>query len=291
LADGSRAYDGWKALAQYDTNQDGKIDVQDDVFNQLLVWQDANGNGVTDDGELLTLAQRGITSIQISTDASNIVQNGNELHGFSTYTTEDGAVHEVVDAWLQTQSPSPAGLTLSNGESVQMSTALSTAAAPYAFVDMSSDLAANLLSLTLEDVLAAPINGTHHQLTVMGDANDRVSLDTSAWTHAGNTVAHNGHSYAVYNNAASDTAQLLIAEGVTLVSSYAAIDWEGLDLSLSDLLQDTSDTFAMDTEGSAGDAPPSVLPSNEPAQVFYLEEPKASSLSLEQQLLQSSQVI
>jgi hypothetical protein len=214
LADGSRAYDGWKALAQYDTNQDGKIDVQDDAFSQLLVWQDANGNGETDEGELSTLAQRGITSIQLSTDASNIAQNGNELHGFSSYTTSDGVAHEIVDAWLQTQSTSPAVLTLSNGESVQLSTALSTAAAPYGVVDMSSDVAANLVTLTLQDVLAAPVNGTQHQLTVMGDANDSVQINLPDWTDSGTTVTQAGHTYEVYTAANGAAAQLLIDQAM-----------------------------------------------------------------------------
>jgi hypothetical protein len=160
------------------------------------------------------LAQRGITSIQLSTDASNIAQNGNELHGFSSYTTSDGVAHEIVDAWLQTQSTSPAVLTLSNGESVQLSTALSTAAAPYGVVDMSSDVAANLVTLTLQDVLAAPVNGTQHQLTVMGDANDSVQINLPDWTDSGTTVTQAGHTYEVYTAANGAAAQLLIDQAM-----------------------------------------------------------------------------
>jgi VCBS repeat-containing protein len=214
LADGSRARDGWQALGQYDSNHDGKIDVQDDAFSQLLIWQDANGNGVADEGELSTLAQRGITSIKLSTDAAHVAQNGNELHGFSSYTTEDGTVHEVVDAWLQTQSTSPAVLTLSNGENVQLSTALSTAAAPYGVVDMSSDVAANIVTLTLQDVLAAPVNGAQHQLTVMGDANDSVQINLPDWTDSGTTVTQAGHTYEVYTAANGAAAQLLIDQAM-----------------------------------------------------------------------------
>ena len=214
LADGSRAYDGWKALAQYDTNQDGKIDVQDDAFSQLLVWQDANGNGETDEGELSTLAQRGITSIQISNDAAHVSQNGNELHGFSTYTTSDGVAHEIVDAWLQTQFTQSEVLTMKDGESMQLGTALATATTPFAVVDMVSDTAANTLTLTLQDVLAAPLNGTRNQLTVMGDANDSLQINLPDWADSGTTVTQAGHTYEVYTAANGAAAQLLIDQAM-----------------------------------------------------------------------------
>ena len=43
-------------LAQYDTNSDNKVDAADAGFSSLRIWQDANGNGRTDAGELKTLA-------------------------------------------------------------------------------------------------------------------------------------------------------------------------------------------------------------------------------------------
>lgn len=47
LADGTRAENGFAALAQYDENQDGRIDAQDAVFSQLTVWQDVNSDGIS----------------------------------------------------------------------------------------------------------------------------------------------------------------------------------------------------------------------------------------------------
>jgi hypothetical protein len=102
LANGQKAADGWAALAQYDSNGDGQVDAQDDVFDALKAWQDANGNGVTDAGELRSLKDVGVTSINVGHDNTVTQQNGNLLQGVSSFTSTDGKTHEVVDAWFQT---------------------------------------------------------------------------------------------------------------------------------------------------------------------------------------------
>ena len=62
----SDASSAMEALAKLDNNNDRVIDAKDVRFNELKVWVDANGNGVTDAGELKTLAEVGITSINLS---------------------------------------------------------------------------------------------------------------------------------------------------------------------------------------------------------------------------------
>jgi hypothetical protein len=102
LANGNKAADGWQALTQHDTNMDGHINAADAVFSQLRVWVDANGDSVTDAGELRTMDDVGIVGINLAADDAMVAQNGNYLRGFSSYTTKDGTTHEVVDAWFQT---------------------------------------------------------------------------------------------------------------------------------------------------------------------------------------------
>ncbi|PIT72998.1 hypothetical protein B9Z42_11950 [Limnohabitans sp. B9-3] len=102
LANGQQAADGWAALAQYDSTGDGKMDAQDTAFDALKVWQDGNGNGLTDDGELRSLKDVGVTQINLGHDSTITQQNGNLLQGVSSYTTTNGTTHEVVDAWFQT---------------------------------------------------------------------------------------------------------------------------------------------------------------------------------------------
>ena len=52
-----------EALSALDNNGDGVLNKDDVRFGELKVWQDVNGNGVTDAGELKTLASLGITEI------------------------------------------------------------------------------------------------------------------------------------------------------------------------------------------------------------------------------------
>ena len=73
--DGTLAKDGFDALTDYDLNKDGKIDAADDVYSKLRVWVDANGDGITDDGELKTLAELGIKQLNLGNTAGNGVVN------------------------------------------------------------------------------------------------------------------------------------------------------------------------------------------------------------------------
>jgi hypothetical protein len=100
LADGSLAKDGWAALAALDSNADGSIDAKDAAFNALNVWVDANGNGITDAGELHTLNSQGITAISLNTTHQQVAQNGNVLGDKGQFTTVDGQSHDVADAWF-----------------------------------------------------------------------------------------------------------------------------------------------------------------------------------------------
>jgi hypothetical protein len=107
LTQGGLAEDGWLALAQYDLNTDGLIDAKDAVFKDLQVWVDANSNGVSEAGELRSLVDAGVLSIDLKHDNAQTTQNGNVLQGFSSFTTTDGQSHQIVDAWLMTQVQQP----------------------------------------------------------------------------------------------------------------------------------------------------------------------------------------
>lgn len=83
---GSTPYaNGFAALAAQDANHDGVINASDPIFSQMRVWVDANHDGVVGSGELKTLAQLGITQINLNYAATNQTQNGNTVTGTATF--------------------------------------------------------------------------------------------------------------------------------------------------------------------------------------------------------------
>ena len=94
-ADGTKvkAKHGFDALNSLDSNQDGIFDNKDNKFNQIKVWQDKNQDGVSQASELKTLAQHGITSIKLNSQANRVnLNNGNVQTDESVfnYVKKDG---------------------------------------------------------------------------------------------------------------------------------------------------------------------------------------------------------
>ncbi|MBI5141470.1 MAG: hypothetical protein HZA20_04655 [Nitrospirae bacterium] len=87
---GNKTENGFDALKKLDSNHDGKIDSNDAQFGDLRVWQDANGNGITDAGELKTLGEHNIQSLNLAYANTNTANNGNVISHVSTYTRTDG---------------------------------------------------------------------------------------------------------------------------------------------------------------------------------------------------------
>jgi hypothetical protein len=74
---------GFNALVQYDKpenggNSDGKINHLDSIFLSLRLWQDLNHNGISEAGELRTLPQVGLASIDLDyRESRRVDQHGN----------------------------------------------------------------------------------------------------------------------------------------------------------------------------------------------------------------------
>ncbi|MDB5877618.1 MAG: Large repetitive protein, partial [Variovorax sp.] len=114
-----------EGLKAFDTNGNGKLDSGDALWKEMNVWQDLNGNGVSDAGEVKTLAAWGITSIGLTSDG--VVSNpaaGVQEAGKTSATLENGTQMVVADAaFTATYHPGD------NGDAV---------AQPY-FIDMNHD--------------------------------------------------------------------------------------------------------------------------------------------------------
>ena len=105
LSTGKRAANGFQALADLDSNADGKIDVNDISYSQLRIWQDTDSDGYSQESELFTLDALGISSINLTATAANITDaSGNTQTLAGTFTKTDGTIGEIADYNLQIDS-------------------------------------------------------------------------------------------------------------------------------------------------------------------------------------------
>jgi hypothetical protein len=103
LTNNSKAANGFEALKELDANHDGKLDAADAAFATLKIWQDADGDGYTSTGELLTLTEAGIRSIATGyTNGAATDANGNQHKQLGSYTTTTGQTRTATDVWFKT---------------------------------------------------------------------------------------------------------------------------------------------------------------------------------------------
>ncbi|ATQ75211.1 hypothetical protein CR152_12300 [Massilia violaceinigra] len=97
---GNAQEDGFSSLKRrFDGNLDGVIDRRDAKFSELLVWQDANQDGISQAGELKTLDQLGITSIGTQSTKVTIASNDNRIIAEGAFV-QDGQTRLVADIEL-----------------------------------------------------------------------------------------------------------------------------------------------------------------------------------------------
>lgn len=97
---GNGTTDGFTLLSAYDSNSDGVINTNDSQFGELLVWIDANSDGVSQEGELHTLTDLNIS--EISLNAVRLFDEeiaGNSITHEATYII-DGSERSIVDVWF-----------------------------------------------------------------------------------------------------------------------------------------------------------------------------------------------
>lgn len=101
--DGKFSPDGYDALAKHDLNSDGVIDQEDEIFDKLRLWSDANLNGIAEPGELFTLEFLNIKAIELKYDAKFFEKDmyGNEIRYKSLIQMKDGSKKLMFDLWFK----------------------------------------------------------------------------------------------------------------------------------------------------------------------------------------------
>ena len=89
-----------EGLAYFDSNGDGVLDANDAEFSSFGVWQDADGDGESDAGEFQSLAARGITSIDLSSDGVREERDDSVIFGTGSFSYSDGSTGTFADLAL-----------------------------------------------------------------------------------------------------------------------------------------------------------------------------------------------
>lgn len=103
---------GFEALREFDTNKDGFIDKKDKDFHKLVLWQDKNGDGISQKSEMVKLSTM-VTKISLNYEKGIITPIGKYAEARERakfWYKKDGKTKQgdIIDIWL-----SPAELKLS----------------------------------------------------------------------------------------------------------------------------------------------------------------------------------
>jgi hypothetical protein len=101
--DGHFSANGFAALSKHDLNFDGIINSKDQIFQDLRLWTDSNGDGIAEPGELFYLTYMNIEAIDLDYDPDYYEKDiyGNEVRYKSVIKFSDGSVRLLFDLWFR----------------------------------------------------------------------------------------------------------------------------------------------------------------------------------------------
>ncbi|APA82864.1 Iron-regulated protein frpC [Francisella tularensis subsp. novicida PA10-7858] len=94
-SDGSIATDGFDALSDLDSNNDGVFDANDTAFEDVKVWQDKNQDGISQADELMSLSEAGIADINLNATTTTTATDGGVISKTGTFTRTDGTTSTI----------------------------------------------------------------------------------------------------------------------------------------------------------------------------------------------------
>ena len=138
---GNSSTSGFAALQALDSNDDGVLNSSDPGFSGLYVWEDANGNGTADAGEVQSLSSLGITSISLNSTEVDETVNGNVVGSVATFTDGSTSTGEVAEAFFDNSAMDSAydGSYTLNPEALTLPNLRGYGTVPDLYIAMSQD--------------------------------------------------------------------------------------------------------------------------------------------------------
>ncbi|MFZ2587808.1 MAG: hypothetical protein WAZ18_06815, partial [Alphaproteobacteria bacterium] len=106
---------GYATLAAMDSNGDGQVNADDAAFADIQIWVDANSDGVSQEGELHSLADYNIVSLgTVGTEDHTVLNDDSYISHTGTATLADGTTLTTADVWYYTANQTAESGTVTN---------------------------------------------------------------------------------------------------------------------------------------------------------------------------------
>jgi hypothetical protein len=198
----------------FDTNRDGVFDLKDEKFAQFAIWQDLNNDSISQDGEVKTLADWGINSINLisdgitRTDEAGVIEAGRTIAtktdgsevvigdaGFEYTTAQDDSIFASLQIWVDKNIDGK-----TNSDELYKLEDLNVKS-----LDLNSQNTSSVDNGNIQGLVSnwTDINDNSHEMVDVWFKTQEVSQNTisdaSTWTTS--TVSEvNNQSYVVYAN-------------------------------------------------------------------------------------------
>lgn len=101
LASGRSASNGFAALAEYDANGDSVIDSRDAVWKSLVLWTDANHDGISEMDELQPISSSKVEAVSLSYHFSGRTDPSGNVYRYGSTFVVDGHVRPCYDIFFR----------------------------------------------------------------------------------------------------------------------------------------------------------------------------------------------
>jgi hypothetical protein len=166
-----------EGLTAFDSNQDGRFDALDARFADFAVWQDADQDGVSESGEMKSLAEAGIASLSLAGTPASVAAADSASHallGTSTFTRTNGQTGQLGDVALR-WNEAPAGSS-TQAMPLPANSAIAMDRNGNGIIDPLTEVSRTSLALAAFDSngddLISPLDTPYYDLRLWTDTND-----------------------------------------------------------------------------------------------------------------------